>query len=115
MEFDIGYTKRSLMQIKPEKNDIAVYIITGENEKDIVKQFRQLIGRSYIPPFWAFGYGQSRWGYRNEQDIRTVAENTRKQASPSTAFIWISTIWSATRISPLIRSASLTLKSFPTI
>ena len=67
MEFDIGYTKRSLMQIKPEKNDIAVYIITGENEKDIVKQFRQLIGRSYIPPFWAFGYGQSRWGYRNEQ------------------------------------------------
>ena len=45
MEFDIGYTKRSLMQIKPEKNDINVYIITGENEKDIVKQFRQLIGR----------------------------------------------------------------------
>ena len=47
MEFDIGYTKRSLMQIKPEKNDIAVYIITGENEKDIVKQFRKLIGRSH--------------------------------------------------------------------
>ena len=82
MEFDIGYTKRSLMQIKPEKNDIAVYIITGENEKDIVKQFRQLIGRSYIPPFWAFGYGQSRWGYRNEQDIRTVAEKYREAGVP---------------------------------
>lgn len=82
MEFDIGYTKRSLMQIKPEKNDIAVYIITGENEKDIVKQFRQLIGRSYIPPFWAFGYGQSRWGYRNEQDIRTVAEKYKAAGVP---------------------------------
>lgn len=82
MEFDIGYTKRSLMQIKPEKNDIAVYIITGENEKDIVKQFRQLIGRSYIPPFWAFGYGQSRWGYRNEQDIRTVAEKYKEAGVP---------------------------------
>lgn len=82
MEFDIGYTKRSLMQIKPEKNDIAIYIITGENEKDIVKQFRQLIGRSYIPPFWAFGYGQSRWGYKNEQDIRTVAEKYREAGVP---------------------------------
>ena len=82
MEFDIGYTKRSLMQIKPEKNDIAVYIITGESEKDIVKQFRQLIGRSYIPPFWAFGYGQSRWGYRNEQDIRTVAEKYKEAGVP---------------------------------
>lgn len=74
MEFDIGYTKRSVLQIKAAKNDLAVYIITGENEKDIVRQFRKSIGKSYIPPLWAFGYGQSRWGYRNEQDIRSVAE-----------------------------------------
>ncbi|MCI7768135.1 MAG: alpha-glucosidase [Oscillospiraceae bacterium] len=82
MEFDIGYTKRSEMKIKAEKNDLIVYIITGENEKDIVRQFRQLIGRSYIPPFWAFGYGQSRWGYRNEQDIRTVAEKYKAAGIP---------------------------------
>ncbi|MGN1341191.1 MAG: TIM-barrel domain-containing protein [Oscillospiraceae bacterium] len=82
MEFDIGYTSRSMMRIKPEKNDIAVYIITGTDEKDIVKQFRQLIGRSYIPPFWAFGYGQSRWGYRSEQDIRAVAEQYKAAGIP---------------------------------
>ncbi len=82
MEFDIGYTKRSEMRITADKNDLIVYIITGENEKDIVKQFRQLIGRSYIPPFWAFGYGQSRWGYKNEQDIRTVAEQHKAAGIP---------------------------------
>ncbi|MGN0552068.1 MAG: TIM-barrel domain-containing protein [Oscillospiraceae bacterium] len=82
MEFDIGYTKRSVMNIKAETNDLVVYIITGENEKDIVKQFRQLIGRSYVPPFWAFGYGQSRWGYKNEQDIRTVAEQYKAAGIP---------------------------------
>lgn len=74
LEFDIGYTKRSVLQVKAAKNDLAVYIITGENEKDIVRQFRKSIGRSYIPPLWAFGYGQSRWGYKNEQEIRDVAE-----------------------------------------
>lgn len=74
MEFDIGYTKRSVLRIKAAKNDLVVYLITGKNEKDIVKQFRKSIGRSYIPPLWAFGYGQSRWGYQDEQDIRSVAE-----------------------------------------
>ncbi|MGN0607040.1 MAG: TIM-barrel domain-containing protein [Oscillospiraceae bacterium] len=80
--FDIGYTKRSIMSICAGKNDIAVYIITGNSEKDIAKQFRQLIGRSYIPPLWAFGYGQSRWGYKNEQDIRSVAERYKSAGVP---------------------------------
>ena len=80
--FDIGYTKRSEMKIHADSNDIAVYIITGDSEKDIVKQFRRLTGRSYIPPMWAFGYGQSRWGYKNEQDIRNVAEGYRAAGIP---------------------------------
>lgn len=80
--FDIGYTKRSMMSIHAEKNDLIVYIITGDSEKDIVKQFRQIIGKSYIPPLWAFGYGQSRWGYKNEQDIRNVAENYKSAGIP---------------------------------
>ena len=29
-----------------------------------------MIGKSYIAPMWAFGYEQSRWGYKNEQDIK---------------------------------------------
>ena len=82
MTFDIGYTNRSQMTIQAAKNDLVVYIITGETEKDIVKQFRQIIGRSYIPPLWAFGYGQSRWGYKTEQDIRTVAEKYKAAGIP---------------------------------
>ena len=82
MEFDIGYTRRDTMQIKAAKNDLTVYIITGENEKDIVKQFRGIIGRSYIPPLWAFGYGQSRWGYTTKEDFRTVAKGYRENHIP---------------------------------
>lgn len=82
MEFDIGYTRRDTMQIKAAKNDLTVYIITGENEKDIVKQFRGIIGRSYIPPLWSFGYGQSRWGYKNEADIREVAAKYKAAGIP---------------------------------
>lgn len=82
MNFDIGYTNRDTLKIKANKNDLTIYIITGENEKDIVKQFRKIIGKSYVPPLWAFGYGQSRWGYKNEQDIRTVAEKYKSADIP---------------------------------
>lgn len=82
IEFDIGYTQRNIMHIKAVKNDLAVYIITGKNEKDIVRQFRNIIGRSYIPPLWAFGYGQSRWGYKDEQDIRDVANEYKTAGIP---------------------------------
>ena len=41
-----------------------------------------MIGRSYIPPKWAFGYGQSRWGYRNEADVREVAAKYKEAGIP---------------------------------
>ena len=47
-----------------DDNDFDIYLIEGDNLKDIAKQFRQLIGQSYIPPKWALGYHQSRWMYK---------------------------------------------------
>ena len=82
MEFDIGYTNRDELTITAENMDMDVYIITGNSERDIVKQFRKIIGRSYIPPKWAFGYGQSRWGYKCEEDIREVARRYRENNIP---------------------------------
>ncbi|MBR6671155.1 MAG: alpha-glucosidase [Ruminococcus sp.] len=80
--FDIGFTEKNQMQIHAESNNLTLYIIEGISEKDIVKQFRSLIGKSYIAPLWAFGYGQSRWGYKNEQDIRDVAEQYKSAGIP---------------------------------
>jgi len=80
--FDVGYTNRNTLRITPDDWNLDVYVITGESEKDIVKQFRKLIGRSYIAPKWAFGYGQSRWGYKDAKDVRQVAEEYRKRNIP---------------------------------
>ncbi len=74
LTFDVGFTRRDTLTITPEDWNLDVYLITGETEDEIVRQFRQMIGRSYIAPLWAFGYGQSRWGYKNAEDIRRVAD-----------------------------------------
>ena len=45
---------------------------------NIIRSFRRMIGRSYIPPKFAFGFAQSRWGYMNREDVRTVADGYRE-------------------------------------
>ena len=82
LTFDIGFTCMDKLSITCERADLYLYVIDGETPYDIVKQFRRMIGRSYIPPKFAFGFGQSRWGYRTKEDFREVAGGYRKNHIP---------------------------------
>ncbi len=80
--FDIGYTRSELLRVSLEAADLYLYVIEGDSAYDIVKQFRKMIGRSYIPPKFAFGFGQSRWGYKTREDFLKVAEGYQKNDIP---------------------------------
>lgn len=86
--FDIGYSDIDEMKIiipndtNDKKPEFDVYIIIGDSVNDIVKQFRRIIGKSYIPPRWAFGYGQSRWSYQDEAAVREVIKSHRDNNIP---------------------------------
>lgn len=80
--FDIGYTRQDLLTVRCEHADLYLYVITGDSAYDVAKQFRRIIGKSYIPPKYAFGYGQSRWGYKTAQDIDTVVNGYRDNQVP---------------------------------
>lgn len=80
--FDIGYTEISELSIKLERQDFELYLIEGESCDAVVKEFRGLIGMSYIPPIWAFGYGQCRWSYMSEEEVREVADRFKENGLP---------------------------------
>lgn len=80
--FDVGETIIDELVITCDDPDFDIYIIEGEHVKDIAKEFRQIIGKSYIPPKWAFGYHQSRWFYKTEEDFKNIADNYRKNKIP---------------------------------
>lgn len=82
MTFDIGYTRQDELTVTCESADLDLYVIDGENAYDIVKQFRKIIGRSYIPPKFAFGFGQSRWGYTTAEDFKNVVKQYRENHIP---------------------------------
>ncbi len=88
VEFDIGYSESDKLFIRPESPNAYIYEITpdlsGSTSEEcgtdsplasVVRQFRHIIGKSYIPPLFAFGYGQSRWGYKSREDILSVIQS----------------------------------------
>lgn len=80
--FDIGDTKRDLLTIETEGEGVALYLVEGGGPWEIARSFRKLIGRGYIPPRWAFGYGQSRWSYFSADEVRQVAAGYREAGIP---------------------------------
>nr|WP_278251979.1 TIM-barrel domain-containing protein [Faecalibacterium sp. BCRC 81149] len=80
--YDIGYSRHDLLSFHTETPDYDLYLLSGGNENEICREFRTLIGRSYIPPRWAFGLAQSRWGYKTEEDVREVARQYKEHDLP---------------------------------
>ena len=80
--YDIGYSRHDLLSFHTETPDYDLYLLSGGNENAVCREFRTLIGRSYIPPKWAFGLAQSRWGYKTEEDVREVARQYKEHDLP---------------------------------
>lgn len=80
--WDLGWTRQDRAEIISENGDFMLYLLEGESLKEIAREFRQLTGRSYVPPKWAFGYIQSRWGYASEAEVTQVVEEHRKRHIP---------------------------------
>ncbi len=87
--FDVDAEGDGKLTVTAETGDIQVFLVTPEEVRPgesaayaVAKEFLSAIGTHFFPPLWAFGYGQSRWGYKNEKDLRTVAAKHREFGCP---------------------------------
>ncbi|MBO2517217.1 MAG: alpha-glucosidase [Clostridiales bacterium] len=82
VRWDLGYTDIDLVRITSVNGNFSCYIIEEDSLTGICRTFRKLTGRSYIPPPWAFGYIQSRWGYASSEDAERVLNEHRTRHIP---------------------------------
>ncbi len=82
IRWDIGYTSTNKTIITVDGTDLDLYTISGEKTIDIVREFRTAIGKSYVPPFWAFGYQQCRWSYPDSKTVDDVIDGYDKAEIP---------------------------------
>ncbi len=63
-------------------------MIAGPSTADVVRRYTDLTGKPPMPPLWALGYQQSRWGYSSDADIRGIAGRLRGDRIPADV-IWM--------------------------
>jgi alpha-glucosidase len=63
---------------------LRYYWMTG-SLRQVYERYSQLCGRAPLPPVWALGYHQSRWGYKSADEIRQVAAGFDEHQLPLSA------------------------------
>ncbi len=86
IRFDLGFTDPELALITSRYGDLNVYLIEDDTPNAVAKAFRKLIGRSYLPPKWGFGYIQSRFGEVSEEGINEAIREYEALGMPIDAF-----------------------------
>lgn len=83
--FDIGFIDRNLLEVTIPSLDVDIYELVSESKKQIVRDFRQLTGKAYVPPRWGFGYQQCRWSYHDLNTIDVIINGFRSNDIPCDA------------------------------
>ena len=60
--------------------DFAIFV--GPSPADILKQYHYLTGLPTLPPIFALGYQQSKWGYKSQEEVMAISHRfTAEQIS----------------------------------
>lgn len=58
------------------------FLFTGPTPENVVQQYTEIIGRTFMPPYWSLGFQLSRYGYAGTDEIRAVVNRTRENQIP---------------------------------
>jgi len=75
-------SRNGAIYLAAEKGQPNLYIIYGPSLAELTRKLQKLIGTTPLPPAWALGYHQCRWGYKSEADLLNLDRNFRKHAIP---------------------------------
>ncbi len=81
-QFDIGASEIDQIQWVTDGPEIDYYLVFGPTPADVCAGWTKLLGAMPLPPRWALGYHQSRWGYDKAATIRDLAAQFRGRQIP---------------------------------
>ncbi|MGD9487553.1 MAG: TIM-barrel domain-containing protein [Calditrichaceae bacterium] len=86
-EFDLGVYEPDNFYYHVYGGVLSYFFIAGETVPDQIEAYTWLTGRQPLPPKWALGYLQSKFGYRNENEARNMVSTMRAKNIPADAII----------------------------
>jgi len=110
---DIGKSEPDILQFEAVSGRNAYLFVTGDNLPDVTRQIVAVTGKQPLPPRWAFGNLSSRFGYRTEQEVRSVVSAYQEQDFPLDAMI-LDLYWFGKEMKGHMGSLDWERKTFPT-
>ncbi len=86
-EFDIGKTEEDILDFSSWGGNMTYYFINGNSFNDLMQNYSELTGSQPLPPIWAFGHLQSRFGYRTQSQADSILNLAMEAGYPVDAII----------------------------
>lgn len=81
--FDLSDELKQRQVISVVGGELDQYVFAGPTPAEVIERYTLLTGRPSMPPRWALGYHQARWGYSSAKEIREVAQRLRADRLPA--------------------------------
>ncbi len=88
---DIGKTHSDTLSYELDTelaDDLDFYLLAADDPGAFSQTLAELVGTMPLPPRWALGYHQSKYGYKSEAEIRGVVAHLRRDRFPVDA-VWL--------------------------
>lgn len=85
---DIGKTDKNIFETGFVSGELNVYIILGNDYKEILSAYHTLTGTQPLPPRWAMGNFMSRFGYTSEVQTQDILTKMQAENIPVDAIIF---------------------------
>ena len=82
LEFDLGKKDPARCGFAVDGGPLIYYVFSGPTPRAVVDRYTELTGRIPMPPRWALGNHQSRWGYKTADEILELARTFRRRGIP---------------------------------
>jgi hypothetical protein len=79
---DAVLTTDSRLSFRTTGGILDLYLLAGPTPADVVEQLTRLVGRPAMPPLWALGFHQSKYGYKDVKELQSVSEGYTRAKIP---------------------------------
>jgi alpha-glucosidase len=85
--WDLGHNDPRIFSYQARGGGLQYYVILGPGLRRLLQAMLELTGHPPMPPRWALGLLQSRYGYRSRQELESIARSFRARQLPCDALI----------------------------
>ena len=75
-KFDEFAENQAMLNYRTIGGILDVFFFAGPRPEDVIRQYQEVIGKPYMPPYWGLGFQLCRYGYDTLNNMRAATLRT---------------------------------------